>query len=461
MHYSPFRFEDYPELSEMRTVFRLDLKSQTAVRSFSYFDGVVLISVMEDCGLVEYFVSLSEPRTVLDMASDMNRRALFYRLSSLEDAEKLDLVRACELYPSQYDVTRAFRNFTQSNGGRRYVALCHDLIDMNMGHSLQPYMAAELVAAVYAGYNKNVNRDIKGLIVGIIDLIKSFEMDETMMRAAWSAIGAKSSSALYELFCRECLLDDVLCVPMQRFLADSLCPGRLSGRETAPYVSVDLFRELPTELICQVLRELPAGMKSFAQSFFGDPNEYIDPDYVRAYMENPAKDMALIVGQPFFAEMPDDIQESVRLIRTFSASASVADWIKYYETSANDGAKEEVLSAARSFGRGELANALEGKPFVLQSFNLSEMEQLMAYVDQNSQTMVSRVSAYLKPYIDRRYLSDTLDRVLAKLEGDLFVDLVSSAVLGNAFRNRAIRLRMADRYRLYESLGYREWNPHA
>ena len=460
MHYRPFSFEDYPELADSLSDSVPDFQSQSCVRNFAYFDGVVAMTVVSNLKSKDYVFDLNKPQEIRGENESLVKKALKYRLSSLEESDRLDTVKALSTYPTLFEVRKAFRGIAQSFGGRRYVALCHDLIDDNMGQSLHPYMAVDLIAGVFYAYNKNVNRDVTGLLTGLIELIGAFDLSLMKLWDAFSVIGQKSGEGTYEEFASLCLKDEKLCEPMQEFLARALGSGQLDGRYFAPRVSYEMFHDLPKDLICEVLEYLPGGMKAYAARFFDECGEQIDPDYVRAYLKNPSRDPRLILNAKFFDGLPEEMRLALKRSRAYSPSALTDEWIRYFQEAETEEEKAEVLRAAREYGNGQLANALEGKEFVLQQFNLTEMAYLMPYVDQNSPNMVARLTAYLRPFIDKHYASNGTDRIFDALRQERFSELVAYAIRHNGFKNKAVRLRVAERFNLLSSMGYEEWKYH-
>ncbi|MCR5349093.1 MAG: hypothetical protein K6E59_05775 [Bacilli bacterium] len=411
----------------------------------------------------EYTFDLTKDHAAILALPDATKRALFYKFTELKDADHSDIYTVNTERRTQFEVARYFRTIAQGFGGRRYVALCWDSIDQNMGRAVHPYMMVQLISDIHASYNKNVNHDTHGLLEGLTSMLQEVQLNDGQLRAIYSAIGSKSNVESHQYFVSLCLNDKKLREPMLALIRDSLIPSRFNPRECAPSVDVKMLSLFDKNDLCLILSEIPGGMKSLVRELFQSFGKTADPDFVRAYLSNPSCDPNVVSQAPFFDSLPASIKK--RAVNHFNVtpSTSYTELIRMFEMIADEEEKEEFFRSCSSVGKTELVKALRGEDFLWLSFNLNEMGLLLPHVNMDSLVMRTRTFAYLQPIVQRSvYPSLALDRALDGLKEDpLFKTIIESAVNRDIFFNKAYRVRVMERFGLLKQKGYQEWKYHA
>ena len=450
MHYRPFSFNEYPVLDAEKGKYPPSFRAQTSCRGFTYYQGTVSFSFVSGARLIPYEADIGgSSETVLGWPDEV-KRTLFYSLGALCEADRADIFEANQPRNTQFEVTRLFRGISQSFGGRRYVALCWDAIDANLGRCLYPYMYVDLISAIHVCYNKNVTHDVKGLLDGILEL-----------RNLYSLIGMKSSPEAYDYFASVCLKSPALAPAMKQLIFHSLIPSRFNPKEFAPRASADYLALFGKEELFEILANLPGGMKPLVREFFARAGNTIDADYVNAYLKNPLRDVQLISKAAFYDSLPERIKHALSFRLDINPLTPVADLVRMYESMESPEQKEEFLRRLGEVGRGDVADALGGKPFLLTRLSLSEFALILPYADINSATMRPRVSVFLVPLLMRGTSSDALDSVLLGVDPIAYEKLLEMAFERNAFHKQSTRYQVMKRTGQMTKQGYREWKYHA
>lgn len=462
MHYRPFRFEDYPNVHKALEGFPVDFTTQRTTKNMRYYEGEAAVDLTENFVTVEHVFDIREDRLDPKDYAPSQLKALRYLLEQINEADRIDAGIAYTTAKTLFEVNKTFRYFHQMYGGKRYVALCRDLIDKNMGSSLFPYMYEDLVVGIFVNYNKNASRDILGLFSGIVELLEETELTTEALKRIYSGIYLKCGSNHYQDFLEICLASKKLCASMREYILDGYIPSRFDGKYSYPQVGVPMLLSFGKEDICALLEGLPAGMKSMVWEILASFGDQIDPDYAKAYLRNPNRDMSLLAEAPFFNSLPAETKKEIARGRIFSPNAKKTEIVSYYASVQDDPkAREMVLAACEDFGQSELAKALTGKDFVLTGFSVLEIEALLPFANFETPTMVSRLTAYLKRYGISYVHSDALERLFMSLHDEGYRDLIRFGLSKNCVLDRARRLCLADRFGLIGELGYKEWKYHA
>ncbi|MBE6126468.1 MAG: hypothetical protein E7182_00560 [Erysipelotrichaceae bacterium] len=461
MHYRPFRFVDFPKVRAALDAFPVDFSTQRNTKNLRYFDGVAMIDLVVNCQTVTCVFDISGDEIDVQAHTPAELKALRYLLEQLNEADRIDKDIAFTNVKTLFETNRTFRYLHQMYGGKRYVALCRDLIDKNMDVSLYPYMYEDIVLGVFTSYNKNASRDTAGLFEGIVGMLADLDLSSIVLKNIFSGIGAKSSPGNYREFVSLCLAHPKLRPTMKEFVVDGYAVNRYDGRMTYPQVDVATLLSFDHDDLCELFRGLPGGMKDLVRELFDALGKDADADYVRAYLHNPSRDMSVLTSSRAFASFPADVKREINRGKAFSASAKPKEIIAYYSSLEDEESKQGVLSACEDFGQVELAKALRGEDFLLPGFSIGDIEALLPFIDLETPKMVSRLSAYLTQYGFVFVRSESLENILLSLKSPSYKSLIRVALNKNMVLDQARRLCLADRFGLLPELGYQEWRYHA
>ena len=461
MHYCPFRFEDYPNTNKALEVFPVDFSTMMAVKNIRYKDGTIAFTRVLKLETIESTFDLSGDEADFSAYAEPELRALRCCLKQVEDYDRNDVGLAQQTLRTQFEISNQFRFFHQSLGGVRYVRLCRDLIDKNMGEALHPYMYPDLILSVFTGYNKNSNHDLEGLFEGVKDFINSVDLDTDTVEVVLSGIGSKCSEAAYVRWSDICLGDEALAPVMRRLILKGLLPTRYDPRKVYPRISLATLLSFPKEDICTLLREVPGGMKNTTRQIFQSFGKTCDPDYVEAYLENPAKDLSFITNSAFIGSLPPDLQAKVLQGKIFDSSATRLEIIHYYKSVLDDeNAKNQTIQACENYGKHDLAKAFRGEDFSLTGLSLKEIIELFPLVDFSRPIMTGRLLAFIRRDAGLMYQHDLAEEFFRLLEADAYRDIVDYGLTEGLIRNPALKLRLADVHHKIQDLGLKEWRYH-
>lgn len=462
MRYRPFSLISYPRLRQELEPYAVSFTAQRMVKNIRYFDEVLTFSRVLSTEQEEVALNLKgDSLTFVDYGPQM-MQILRYALYNLDQADRIDVPLSQEKKAREFDVTSTFRYFNQFFGGRRYVALCRDLIDANMGSSLQPYMNEELVCAIFNSFNKNASRDVMGLLEALREYLEEYGFEDAALIRIYSLFGSKLQEETYSRFAQECLSRDALAPAMRRLVVDSLIPKRFDPHHVAPHLSAEDLIGFPKKDLGEILEGIPGGMGKYVQEIFKALGKNADPELIERYLANPSRDANLVLDAPFYMYLPASIKAKVSRGRIFSSKARKIEIIDYYQSLGDDeAAKAEVLQACDDFGFPGLRNALEGKPFNLTGFSSEDLLAVLPFIDIHNRDISKRINAFLRQITDYSSYSPASLRLFLTLEGKDYIDAARYAIKRNYIMDRAGRLAVADHYGFVEELGYKEWKYHA
>ena len=460
MRYQPFRKANHPKIFQALASYSAGILVQRNVRNIRYYDEELAFTLLSHSGPTEVVVSLDDERFSLDAYDLVTRNALSFMLSNLAAADEQDLGMANANYSTQYALTNSFRALHSYFGGRRYVAICRDMIDQNMGKCLQPYMYEDLVEGIYTNFNKSIGKDIYGLNDAIVEMIEDLSFSSDELRRIISLVGNKASADGFHHFAIKALESPKISEVIRQMIVDAYSPVRFNGREVTPPLTEDLFPYFAKEELCELLRTLPRGMKETVRAIFEYLGPEADHDYAVAYLQNISKDLEVLYDAPCYPNLPHDVKSKLSRSRALSPKATNMDIIRFYETVENEEESEQILKFCEDYGKKELKKALMGHDFIPLSFSLSDLIALSHYVSYQTPVMAPRINAYLSRYVAYRDIEPQLDEMFLLLHGEEFKDLVQTALANEVFHSPAVRLTMADRYGLTRRLGLKEWKYH-
>lgn len=462
MHYHPFCLNDHPKLHSALRQNQMNFVVQRAVKNIRYFDNSIRFLRSFSLNQEEICVDLNEETMDLSSMDSQVLQAFHYCVYTLDQADRIDVPLSQEIKKTQYDVSSTFRYFNQLYGGRRYVALCRDLIDANMDGAIQPYMLEDLVLSIFNSFNKSSNRDVLGLLEALADFMEEYGFEDHSLLQIYSFFGFKLSEENYRIFINRCLSSDALAPMMRRLIVDALIPSRFNGRYASPHVEASVLVTFPDEDICDVLENIPGGMKNYVKEIFKTLGTDCKPVFVEHYLKNPSRDMSLVLDAPFYPYMPAEIKTLVSRGRLFSSKARKIEIIEYYKRLGNDPvAKQEVIQACDGMGFQGLALALQGKPFNLTGFSAEDLLAVLPFIDIHDPETSMRITAYLRQMVDYSTRSPFVVDLFLALDGKEYEEAVRYAIKRNYIQEKGIRLCLADRFGFASELGYKEWRYHA
>lgn len=460
MRYAPFTKQDHPKIFRAIASYNAGLLVQRTIRNIQYFDEKLCFTRLANANAEEVRVDLHDDVFNIEEYDLPYRGALSFIITNLAVADEIDEATVHANYATQYALTNAFRSFHAFYGGRRYVALCRDMIDLNMGKCLQPYMMEDLIGGMHVNFNKSIGKDVYGLNEATVTMIEESRLDEDALRRLISLIGNKTSADGFHHFCRCILNSSSLSPVLRRMIVDAYSPLRFNGREVTPNLTEDLFPFFAEEEICALLETLPRGMKDTVRSLF----EYLGPEaspvYAEAYLRNSAKDLELLYQAPCYERLPEEWKAKVAQKRTLSPRATNLEIIRLFEASANEEDKEQILKFCDDFGRLDLKKALLGRDFIPVSFSIAELLALSKHVSYQSPVMAPRINSYLTRYVSLRAIEPALDELLLLLEGKEYESLMETVLGLECFYYPETKLILAERFHMVGRLGLKEWKYH-
>lgn len=456
MRYRPFSFENHPKIRSIVGRYIPDFITQRTTRNIRYFDDVLSWVTVALTGNTSYRVALNDEAFQSEGLSLEVLRALSYALSGLEEADAADVAQSQRVLQSQFEVTKAFRFFTQTYGGRRYVELCRDLIDANMGGSLQPYMLEDLILSVFSGFNKNVGKDVEGLLYGIAEMCAEAALDEETQRRLFVTVGARSSLEAYATFAVECLNRERLRKAMSEIIVEGYIPSKRYPRTAYPLLDAKTLLTLNEEDLLTIIQNLPSGMRDLAIGLFEEAGEDRRQKLIDAYLQNKDKDTRILASLSYFGDLPDSVKKRVFHGNIFSKTSRNLDIIRYFVSCETDEEREEVLHYCASEGREDLGLALQGKACSMRYFTCEDVTELLPRFDLSDPDVAKSFGDFL--------LSATTcpahDRLIRKIDGPLYAGVAQALVEEGHFQNPATKLFLIDRFHLMPHT-YKEWKYHA
>lgn len=460
MRYTFFFESEHPKIFAAIASYSAGILAQRSVRNIRYFNGELKFLFLTAGSSKEISVLLDDERFDIEQYDLVERNVISFAIRSLARADEVDAQTVNANYATQFALTSAFRTLQAFLGGRRYVALCRDMIDMNMDKCLRPYMYEDLVSNMFVCFNKSIGKDLYGLLDSIKETLEELHFDEEELRRIYSVVGNKGSFDGYHHFALSVLASEKLGPAMRHMIVDAYVPLRFNGKETSPYLSSDLFPFFSDEELCTLLMNLPRGMKETVREIFQFLGPDADAKFASAYSKNVNKDPEILMSAPCFPNLPTEVKATLVRGKVFTPKASNLEVIHYYETLQNEDEKDQILRFCEDFGRDELKKALLGKDFIPNQFSLADLVALSSHVNYGSAVMAPRIKSYVSRYISLEMPSNDLDQILLALDGAEFLPLMQTAIFRDCFSSPVARLIIAERYGLLSRLGLKEWKYH-
>lgn len=460
MRYSFFLEEEHPRIFRSLESYSTGILAQRSVRNIRYFDGVAVFTRAASEGNEEFRLLLKDDEFDIESYDLQTRSLIAFVVRAIAKADELDQRTASANYATQFALTAGFRNIQSSIGGKRYIAICRDMVDANMSKCLQPYMYEDLVTNMFVNFNKSIGKDMTGLMDAFADYLEELHFNEEELRRIYTTIGNKGSSEAYHYFALRALKSSKLGPALRKMIVDAYSPIRFNGRENSPYLTPDLFPYFSEDELCALLETLPRGMKDSVIAIFEYLGPKADAKFPLAYNRNVAKDTEVLMAAPCFNALPPEIKGSLTKTKVFSPRASNLEIIHYFESLENEAEKEQIYRFCEDFGKTELQKALLGKDFVPNLFSLADLVALASHVSYNSPVMAPRIKSYLSRYVSLQLPDPELDKLFLLLQGSEFLPLIQTALFNDAFHNPAVKLILAERFGLLARINLKEWKYH-
>ena len=458
MHYRPFTYSEHKKVQEAVARYMPDYMIRKAVRSVHYWEDVIVFDCVELTGTTHCEIDLRDEVFNAANYSIVVLRCLRHILDRLENSDHADKVRADDAYDYEYQITKAFHEFDQNLGGKRYVALCRELIDRNMGVSLQPYAYPNLIVNIVGGYNKNVGKDTAGLMEAIADFVAEIDLDPDERRGLLSAICARATPSAEIAFAHECFARPGLRETMRSMIVDSLDPERFNAKEHAPALSVrDYLTHFPKEDLVRIASSLPRGNRGLLWDIASLAEEPMRLALVEAYFENPERDLNALANQSFFTSLPEEMRHKALRGKTFSPNARDSEIIRFYREATDEESKADAIRFCLADGREELAKALQGEVFDFRGFERPDVFALLQGVDLNDSRWVIPLTRFLNTLYQP---SKELDSLLIRIENPEFAPFLRDVIQEKMVLNAATKLRILDRFPTLRGT-MKEWRYHA
>ena len=460
MHYLPFRFSEHPKLMCAIQDYPFDIFTARTYKNIRYYNNELQFSYVVSGEITDYTIPLDDEHIDFSSKSPNFLCALNAILKGLNDADEISLKQLEMPLATQYAVMNTFRAFHPMYGGRRYVALCRDLIDANMGKCLHPYMYEDLVTSMFLNFNKSIGKDIDGLLSGIIEYLEELHLDEEGLRRFYACVGAKTTPLVYRNFALKILDSAKLSASMRHMIVATLSLVQFNSKEIRPEIPMSIVATFPKEDLALILKNIPGGMKNVLKELFLAFGEHIDEDLINAYLENPYRDLGLLADAPFFNDLPPALKSKIYRGKIFTTNSSALEIIRYFTSLEDEEERSNLIRACFDMGKTDLARAFTGQDFSLLPFKIKEIHALLPFANFANETMQRRLCSYLQHYVDYHQVSPELDEILMSMKGNAYISLLTEAVLRNAFYSPAKRLQVADQYGLIGQLGLKEWKYH-
>ena len=159
MRYTFFFESEHPKIFAAIASYSAGILAQRSVRNIRYFDGELKFLFLTAGRSKEISVLLDDERFDIEQYDLVERNVISFAIRSLARADEVDAQTVNANYATQFALTSAFRTLQAFLGGRRYVALCRDMIDMNMENastSIDSFLArSATVSTVRLGFTRS------------------------------------------------------------------------------------------------------------------------------------------------------------------------------------------------------------------------------------------------------------------------------------------------------------------
>ena len=456
MRYRPFRLKDHPYIAEDLASVDVDLSIARLGKNAICLPDKIVFSANYVSGMKSVVVPLDKEgyeKANLGVSEKMCLRRI---LDLLEQADENDLKIVQKRYGAQYELTRAFRGIDQNFGGKRFVDLARDMIDSHMGICLYPYMASDLVMAVYMAYNKNVNRDVAGFMSSVVEMIGDLIENDGDLRSILLQIAENSSEKLYLDFI-DCGLKDER---IGHQVADSITelfaePNRFRINH-AEAIPLSVIQSFPKECLISFLQRISRCYSYFVTGLFRLLGGNCDPAYLEAYQRNPDYDISVLAESPAFQKLdPESVQE-LKMREWILDQQEGKDIVVKFASLSDTKEQMRFLQLCKEEGWKDLALALDGEPFSARGFDLETFAALLPYMNLELERNRQQAVSFVREKVN--YYPQAAERLLLSLRHPCFGELVREALKKDIIRDFPSRVILADRFHCPDAVQIKEWH---
>ena len=457
MHFLPFRLDDYPYARDDLKSIKMDMAIARLGRNAIFKDGSIIFFASDVNGLKRIVVPMDEDG---------------YRNCGITIQEKMCLRRICDLLeqadakdgevinkncPSLFQAKRIIREFDQNFGGERFVFLCRDLIERNLGKSLYQYMAVDLIEAVYCSYNKNVNRDVDGFMQAIVDFIDDFAVTEAELRDILSVILSKSSLNLYLRFISKSLYSQreaplVRETIIKMFKED---PYSYHFNNYADDIPSSVIMTFPHDDLVKFFSTVRSDYRLNVAELFSLLGPDASQDYIRAYRDNPHCDINVLVSAPSYIDEGGLESKKVDIRRFLSSRQKAENVIAYFSGLTEEEEKRYFIDECKKGQWYYLGNCLDGNARDIRRLNEDEFLACLPLFDMDNKAIKDAAFDYLRRIINNPYGDSS--KVIKSLKGPEFRPFAEK-ILTSEFVSWENKLLIAERYGMMSALRMKRWD---
>ena len=454
MRFAPFKLKDYPyietDLASIHVDSNVARLGKNAIRKN---DRIIFFANYAD-GMRQVEVPLDEEGYQKASLTEPEKMCLSRILDLLEKADALDAEALGKSYISQFEITKTFRGFDQNFGGERFVNLARDLIDKHMGKCLFPYMLHDLILGVYLAYNKNVNRDIDGLMSSIVSFIDESKLIPTDSDSLFEDIEEKSTPRLFIDFLEHAMPSSIW--PSVSDFAVTLFTDPYHFRANhAKEIPASLLAAFPKPSLLQFFQWVSPLYSEKVAEVFALLGETCDPDYLEAYQKNRDCDAGVVLNTPAFSTLDPHKLEELQWKEWLLSQRRGYDVVSRFDQLKDTDEQLRFIKTCKEAGWDDIGKILAGEEFFLRRVDTETFFALLPHmnleIDDNRRQAVSYVREML-----RYRLAGTEDYLL-RLEHPAFAEIVRSALQSEQVDSMRVRLILADRFHCPEAIGLKEW----
>ena len=456
MRYRSFRLKDYPYIEEDLASVDMDLAIARLGKNAICLPDKIVFSANFVSGMKSIEVPLDEKGYRNANLGDSEKMCLRRILDLLEQADASDLKIVEKRYGSQFEITRAIRTIDQNFGGRRFVDLARDLIDAHMGVCLYPYMAADLVMAVYLAYNKNVNRDVIGFMTSVVEMIGDSIKNDADLQAILLQIAENSSEKLYLDFIGCGLKDERI----RKQVADSITElfaepfrYRVNHAEAIP---ASLIAAFPKESLNAFLKRAHNYYRQTIGELFRVLGEDCDPEYLDAYQHNDGYDISILAESPAFRKLDPERVEEMKLREWVSEQEEGKEIVARFASLADTESQKRFLKVCKEERWEEVANALAGEVFTTRRIDFETFLALLPYMNLDLERNRQQAVSFVREKVN--YYPQSAEKLLLSLRHPCFADLVREALKKDIVRDFTSKVLLADRFHCPDAVQIKEWH---